>query len=301
MTESRIPILIDTDANNELDDQHAMAYACFNRDVFDIVGVTVNNTPRGDGIVGQYAEAERVLKLCNCIDEIPLKSGVEGNLTDVLSDLDNPMHDGHAAVDFIVEQARNRQTEKLVVIAIGKLTNVALALAKDPTIVDCTRLVWLGSNYPYSGEYNLWSDPDSVNSVIDSGVEFEIVVVRYKETTGATAVAIDGREITTQMQGQGPRVPPVEGRHSGQFETFGDYSISLFENVGLSLRPLFDVVAVAVVKEPLWGNFEMIPAPRLKGVEWEQQSATDHKIGLWSQFNRDAIIEDFIRSVRTAR
>ena len=57
---AKIRIIVDTDANNELDDQHAMAYALFNSDVFDVVGVTVNNTPRGDGIQGQYDEAKRI-------------------------------------------------------------------------------------------------------------------------------------------------------------------------------------------------------------------------------------------------
>ncbi|WP_319500914.1 hypothetical protein [uncultured Draconibacterium sp.] len=48
----KMKILIDTDANNELDDQHALAYAFLNTDVFDVVGVTVNNTRNGYGIQG---------------------------------------------------------------------------------------------------------------------------------------------------------------------------------------------------------------------------------------------------------
>jgi hypothetical protein len=33
---TKIRLIIDTDANNELDDQHALAYALYNRDIFDI-------------------------------------------------------------------------------------------------------------------------------------------------------------------------------------------------------------------------------------------------------------------------
>ena len=36
----KIPVIFDTDANNELDDQHALAYLLFNADVFDIKGIT---------------------------------------------------------------------------------------------------------------------------------------------------------------------------------------------------------------------------------------------------------------------
>ena len=39
---SRIPVIFDTDANNELDDQHALAYLIFNADFFNIIGITVN-------------------------------------------------------------------------------------------------------------------------------------------------------------------------------------------------------------------------------------------------------------------
>ena len=79
----RIPILVDSDANNELDDQHAIAYATFNSDVFDLVGVTVNNTPLGDGIQGQYNEAKRVLELCAAFDQIPLFKGADQNYEEI--------------------------------------------------------------------------------------------------------------------------------------------------------------------------------------------------------------------------
>ena len=71
----RISIIIDSDANNELDDQHALAYAFFSSSVFDVLGVTVNNTYQGDGIQGQYDEAERVMKLCKVDQPSPLFKG----------------------------------------------------------------------------------------------------------------------------------------------------------------------------------------------------------------------------------
>ena len=289
----RIPILIDTDANNELDDQHALAYAFFNRATFEVVGVTVNNTPYGDGIEGQFREAERIMRLCNVHGEIPLYRGSEGNLEEILPNIVHDDHDGFQAIDFIIESARSERANKLVLIAIGKLTNVALAIAKAPEIASRLRLVWLGSNYPFPGEYNLWADPDAVNYVIDSEVKFEIVTVRYRETTGATAVSVDGSEIVSRMKGSGPVVDSVEGRHGGHFSCFGDYSISLFEHVNFARRPLFDVVAVAVVKELSWGRYTEISAPKLDGVKWIEGSNPQRRIGIWEHFDREAIIEDF--------
>jgi hypothetical protein len=74
-SKDKIKILIDTDANNELDDQHALAYAFLNDDIFDIVGITVNNTYNGEGIQGHYDEALRVIKLFNLENTMPLKKG----------------------------------------------------------------------------------------------------------------------------------------------------------------------------------------------------------------------------------
>ena len=293
---SRIPILIDTDANNELDDQHALAYAFFNRDVFDVVGVTVNNTPHGGGIEGHFQEAERVMKLCDVQGEIPLHRGAEKNLNDIKPFLDESAFDGKDAVDFIIESAQEDRDEKLVLIPIGKMTNIALALAKEPSIESRIRVVWLGSNYPESGEYNLWSDPDAVNSVIETHVEFELVTVRYQSTTGSTAVSVEGSEIRERMFGVGPEIEPLIGRHGESVATFGDYSISLFEHAGTSPRPLFDVVAVAVVKDPSWGQLTNIPAPTLKGIEWHERPSHSRKIGIWEHFDRDGIIEDFFES-----
>ena len=50
---TRIPVIVDTDANNELDDQHALAYVLLNGDTFDVEGVTVNATRGGGDIRGR--------------------------------------------------------------------------------------------------------------------------------------------------------------------------------------------------------------------------------------------------------
>src|SRR5689334_20863496 len=68
----KIPVIFDTDANNELDDQHALAYLLFSGNTFAVKGVTVNATYNGGNIDQQYAEAERILKLTNEDGKIPL-------------------------------------------------------------------------------------------------------------------------------------------------------------------------------------------------------------------------------------
>lgn len=43
----KIRVVFDTDTNNELDDQHALAYLLFNQDIFKIEAITINTTSSG--------------------------------------------------------------------------------------------------------------------------------------------------------------------------------------------------------------------------------------------------------------
>ena len=294
---SKIKILIDTDANNELDDQHALAYAFLNSNVFEVVGVTVNNTRNGEGIQGQYDEALRILKLFDLENTIPLLKGADKNYTEILPQINDSVFDGKPAVDFIISEALKIDTGKLVIIPVGKLTNIALALKKEPAIADKIRVVWLGSNYPGPGEYNLDNDTTSVNPVIESGVPFEMVTVRYGQPSGTAAVAVTRDEIIDAMKDKGPvSRQEVTGRHGGNYNRFGNYSVNLFENAEMHGNPptraLFDMAAVAIVKNPEWASKKEIPAPRLNGVYWVDRPENKSTIIVWENFNREAIVVD---------
>jgi hypothetical protein len=190
------------------------------------------------------------------------------------------------------------KNEKLVLIPIGKLTNIALAILKEPKIINKVRVVWLGANYPYPGEYNLDNDTTSVNPVIESGVEFEMVIVRYDELTGTAAVKVTPNEIRKNVLGKGPVAKtPITGRHGGEFSTFGDYSVNLFEKAEMYGNPpsraLFDMAAVAIVKSSEWADKVQIPAPKLIGNKWQENPYNIYKIFIWENFDRDAIVNDF--------
>ena len=202
---------------------------------------------------------------------------------------------------FIIESARRITNGPLVVVAIGKLTNLALAIERAPDIESQIRLVWLGSNYPEAGEYNLMADRPSVNRILNSQLDFEIVTVRYTQKTGSTAVAVSTEDVKKKMPSLGPKVPPVEGRHGGEFTCFGDYAISLFETMNFPKRPLFDVVAVAVVKNPAWGEKRSIPAPILADEDWVERPDSARQISLWENFDRGGILNDMFESMQNYR
>lgn len=299
----KIRAILDTDANNELDDQHAIAYLLFNHNIFDVAGITVNATENGGNIDAQYAEAERVMKLCEAWEKIPLLKGANGSFEEIVPNLKETKFDGINAVDFIVKHARDNRKDKLVVIAIGKLTNIALAVKKDPSITKNIRLVWLGSNYPKPGEYNLVNDIPAMNYLLKTNIDFEMVTVRYGEPSGTDAVRITKEEVSKNMPGVGPRIKtPIVGRHGGTFSTFGDYSVSLFEHAQYFGNPpsraLFDMAAVAIVKNPEWAQSKVIPCPIMVEKKWVEQPETTRKITIWENFDKEGIMKDFFHVMK---
>ncbi len=292
----KIRIILDTDANNELDDQHAIAYLLFNGDKFAVEGITVNATSGGGGIEKHVAEAERVVHLCSLASRVKVIPGASGKYEEILPHLGEPMHDGSQAVDFIIERAMARETRQLVLLPIGKLTNIALALKKAPSIAKKVRIVWLGTNYPEPGEYNFVNDIPALHPILESEVPLEMVMVRYNKPSGTDAVKASLKDIQRIMPGKGPSIAkPVSGRHGGMFSNFGDYSVELFEKFreNPTERPLFDMAAVAIVKNPKWADRVTIGAPTFVDGNWIDRPDNPRKIVIWENFDKEGIMNDF--------
>lgn len=301
-TSPKVRLIYDTDANNELDDQFALMYLLVNGPTFDLEGVTVNATKSGGKIDGHYEEAKRILQLGQRYGKVPLLKGADGSFEAIQSHVGDQDFDGKAGVDFIIEQANRQHDQELILLAVGKLTNVALALEKDPSIAKKMRVVWLGSNYPKPGEYNQDNDTVSMNYVLNTKVPFEMVTVRYGDPSGTDAVKVTQAEINEKMPGMGPQIEaPIIGRHGGEFYNFGDYAVSLFEHIDYHgdppSRALFDMVAAAVLKNPKWGEQREIPAPILIENQWVERPDNSRKIILWENFNRDAVMNDFYNTL----
>ncbi|CAH8768743.1 nucleoside hydrolase [Paenibacillus dendritiformis] len=87
---------------------------------------------------------------------------------------------GHA-VDFLIEAVHNNPGE-IHLIAIAPLTNIAMAIKKDPTIVPkIPHLYIMGGtnnalgNITPSAEYNFYVDPEAAKIVLHSGIPITMV------------------------------------------------------------------------------------------------------------------------------
>jgi inosine-uridine nucleoside N-ribohydrolase len=297
-------VIIDSDANNEMDDQHAIAYALFNADIWHIDGITTNATSSGGPAPEDTKEAKRIVDLCASAGTVTVHTGATGSYDDIKGHLGESSYDGKDAVEFLVQRGRQyTPSNKLTLVAIGKLTNLALAFERDAAIVENVRVLWLGSNWPNdpgddSAEYNLRNDRPAVERVIDSNVQLDVATVRYSGNPepGTAAVVVSLDEMKTNMKDKGPMVSPVQGRNGGTFTCFGNYSIDLMSHIGNS-RALYDMAAVAILKNPGWATPQEMPAPSLSNDGWTERPNNPRKLRFFHSFNRNAIVADLFTTM----
>ena len=62
-------------------------------------------------------------------------------------------------------------------------------------------------------------------------------------------------------------------------------------------RALFDMAAVAIVKNPTWAKSSLIPCPIMIDKKWVGQPENIRKITIWENFDKEKIIQDFFYSM----
>jgi purine nucleosidase len=195
----RIPLLIDTDPG--VDDALALLMA-FADARHDVVGLTI-----AAGNVGLPHTVANALKLCEVAgrDDIPVFPGCEGPLLHAADDAayvhgrDGFGDTGYAPAARSAEREHaalailrlsHAHAGRLLLVALGPLTNLALALKLDPTLPRrVARCVVMGGavtgqgNVTPSAEFNAWFDPEAAAIVFSAFPRIELAdweaVVRH--------------------------------------------------------------------------------------------------------------------------
>ena len=153
---------------------------------------------------------------------------------------------GHA-IDYIVDTVGAAPGE-ITLVATGPLTNIALAVKREPRLADWVRgfVIMGGSagrgNVTPAAEYNIWADPEAAAAVFRAGWTVTMLGLDVTMRTGATA-AVLRRMSELGRLGTGLLLPALEQYHS------------VSEPAG---PPVHDVCAVAWVAEP--DLFGLVPA-----------------------------------------
>ena len=251
-------IILDCDPG--IDDALAIAFAVGDPDI-DLVGLTTvvgnvsldkttANALRVRDFLGAHAvpvtagSAAPLVRSAFTAERVHGNDGLRGAPVPHSTAKPRPGH----AVDFIIDAIMSAPRE-ITLVAVGPLTNIALALRRQPALVKSVRdfVVMGGSttrgNVTPAAEFNIAVDPDAAAEVFAAGWTVTMVGLDVTLRTRAD------RQVTTRLAALGQLAEqlllPCVGHEAGADEGAGDHAVH-------------DVCAVAYVADP--GLLGCVPA-----------------------------------------
>ena len=249
------PIIIDTDPGQ--DDAIAILLALASPEL-EVLGLTTvaGNVP----LALTSRNARIVLELANR-REVPVHAGADRPLLRPLvtaefvhgkTGLDGPvlpeptmlMATGHA-VDFIIQTVMAREPGTVTLCPLGPLTNIALALAREPQIAPRLKQIVLmggggfeGGNITPVAEFNFFVDPQAAALVFKAGVPITMAPL------DVTHQALTTRKRVAAIRAVGTPLTEAVAQWMEFFERFDE------QKYGQEGGPLHDPCVIAWLLRP---------------------------------------------------
>ncbi len=282
-----VPMIVDTDTFNEIDDQFAVVYAIMSPDKIDLKGITAElffnsrSSSYADGMEKSYQEIQRILTTLTLTDKIPALKGSDRILKDRKDFVESD------AVNFIISEAKKakERNEKLFIAAIGALTNVASAFNKAPEITDDIVVIWLGGHeIEFDGtprEFNLQGDIIAAQVVVESKAKF----IRIPCWNVAGKLTIAAEELHESLKGGG-----VAGEYLK--DVFASWWHDQINKI------IWDISAIACVTLPDAMKTRIISKPTLDDECFWHYTDSEEKIMEIIEIDRDRVFEDLFERVK---
>ena len=278
----KVNVILDTDIYNECDDQFAVAYLLKSQDKFNIEAITVapyhhdNNISIEEGIDKSYDE---IIKICNWLHFDWTNKLFKGS-TDYL---ENDYNEENGAVNKIIEIAN--KNDKTYVLAIGTITNVALAIKKEPKIINKIEVIWLGGHSFLSKdnkEFNFKQDVQAVRNVFESKVKLTIIPCKNVASNLRTSIY----ELEHFLKGK---------------SELCDYLCQRFYNDGVhgiqERRVIWDISVIAYMINKEWFDTEEVSCPNINNDTSYELTTKNHKITIINYLNVDKIYKDLFKKL----
>ena len=150
--------------------------------------------------------------------------------------------DSRFGSDLIIEMA-HRYPHEITLIPVGPLTNIALAVSKDPSIVPLIQDIVImggsisGGNVDGAAEANIYGDPEAASIVFNAGWIVTMIGSDVSERTLIT------RKELAQLE-------TLHGPESSFIFKLADFYLTRSEKSGYSGAAMYDPLAVATVIDP---------------------------------------------------
>ena len=281
-------VILDTDTDNEVDDQFALAYAIGAKRV-ELLSVNAapfshpeRNITHEMGQRASYNEIGRVLSAYSKEEKIPYFRGA-----DVPMDQNGGRPVDSPAARNIIDTAM-ASDEMIYVLGIGAGTNIASAILLEPAIKEKICVIWLCANEIHTNttnEYNLDQDFTAGKVIIDSGVPF--IMCPAWNVTGVLWVNM--WTIKEKLAGKSPLCELL-----WQLINQVWYWVGRPEGYG---RTLWDIASVAILEIPECASLKIIKAPIFTDDRKYAFDERRHDMIYLEKLDRDAIFDDLWRAL----
>ena len=278
----KINVILDTDIYNECDDQFALSYLLKSQDKFNIEAITVapyhhdNNISIEEGTDKSYNE---IIKICNWLKFDWSKKVFKGS-TDYV---ENNYYEENDAVNKIIEIAN--KNDKTYILAIGAITNVAIAIKREPKIIDRIEVIWLGGHSILSKdnkEFNFRQDVQAVKTVFESKVKLTIIPCKNVASNLRTSIY----ELEHFLKGK---------------SELCDYLCQRFYDDGVhgikERRVIWDISVIAYMINKEWFETKEISCPNINDDTSYELMTNNHKITVVNYLNVDKIYKDLFEKL----
>lgn len=179
--QNKTSIILDADTGNEVDDYYALARA-FVEPSWDIICLNATQWQSSQWAIPESMENSHRLNQV-LISEMGLDIKTRRGGVNRMFDWGDMAQHSAAAYEIIKQVKKLPKNEKLSIIALGALTNVASAIYIDSLVASKVKLYWLGTTYDFKKgilkrqDFNCMMDQQAVEVVLMSGVEMHVMPV----------------------------------------------------------------------------------------------------------------------------
>jgi purine nucleosidase len=316
-----IKVIFDTDFVVPPQDDGTALILALHSPELKVLGVTT--VAGNDTMQRGTSDALRVLEIANRTD-VPVYRGANRPLVHVGSDWAKTVHgkwwsdeppppppggfakkqaEKESAIDFMIRTV-NASPREITILAIGPLTNVAMAIRQDPNFARNVKKIAImggavaslpggGGNVTPNAEFNIWVDPEAAWVVVHSGIPMVFTPLNVTSKTNFSKEAYDqivsvDTPVTRLIK---ERMAPVFEKNPGRRSSMYD-QLTVASLVDPSLVKTVDVyMDVIITHGPDYGT----TVGGMKQWEGGEQSV---KVPIQIDVDNDRFIKMFVDRVR---